>query len=525
VFNLATYHPLADGKTDDTPAFQRLLKDVAQGKGGAITIPPGDYYLEGKVPLAINSNTNVFAYGANFFLPEKLGDRARIVLFEGTDISDFSWFGGSFTGYCFDPSNKNNTWEPNSNTRILVINTSEKGKSDNLLFRDINSHKIAGAVVNVNGKVVTHNEQKQTNFATNITVENCTFIESGKFMWDYGYLWQIIVFPDEYNKANLDMAMKYFDTSLIFKNLQMNVGNNRVILNNADPLAKTDALIKVNTQVCFYNDELPENIITGKRYYVVESTKNSIKISDSINGAPITFKSSGGPKIHLIKDVRRAFFQFAPLGDGPGKGSIDLDGCKNLKVTGCKISALGDAMHIHNSQNNVFTNNHILGARMGALFLAEHCKNSTIMGNIVDGTNGSRTVSIEKSNENVTVIGNVFRNGGRGCWINQPKNLVFQSNVFVNNTTKAEKNSPKGRRDFKTGGWQSFPEIYFTTYEDNGKYGPVILKDNIFETGTDAAAAIQFEKNGFDILVEGNVFKGSTGAIMLDQNTPYHHHT
>lgn len=512
-FNLVTYQPHADGKTDDTRAFRTLFEEVSKNNGGTVTIPPGDYYLEGINPLIIISNTHVIAYGANFFLPEKLGDMARITLFEGVDVSNFSWMGGSFTGYCFDPSNLNNTWEPNANTRMLTIHTSEKGKTDNLIFRDITSYKIAGAVINVNGHVAPDNRNK-INFATNVTVENCTLLESGKFMWDYGFLWQIIVFPDQYSKEDLNMAYKYFDTTLIFKGIAMNSGSSRIALNNSG------TGINVNTQVCFYNDKLPGNIIYGKRYYVVESTPASIKVSDTPNGTPVVFTGSGGADIHLIKDVKRAFFQFAPSGSGPGKGSIDLDGCKNTKITGCKISALGDAMHIHNSQNNIFANNHILGARMGAFFLAEYCKNSTITGNIVDGTNGSRVVSIEKSNENVTVTGNVFRNGGRGCWVNQPRNLVFQGNVFVNNTTKSEKNSPKGRRDFKTGGWQSFPEIYFTTYEENGKYGPVILKDNIFVTGTDAAAAIQFEKNGFDILVEGNVFKGSTGAIMLDENTP-----
>ena len=159
-----------------------------------------------------------------------------------------------------------------------------------------------------------------------------------------------------------------------------------------------------------------------------------------------------------------------------------------------------------------------MGSRMGAFFLAEFCKNSTITGNTVDGTNGSRVMSIEKSNEDVVVTGNTFRNGGRGSWINQPKNLIIANNVFINNTTKGEQDPWRGRRDYKTGQWQEFAEIYFTTWEEDGSYGPVLLKDNIFVTGDQAAAVVQFEKNGKEIFVEGNIFKGGTGDIFMDDS-------
>lgn len=516
-FNLSSYHPNANGVTDDTPSFMKLFQEVEKAHGGTVTIPPGDYFLKGKISLPLPSNTTIFAYGAKIYLPEVLDDRSQIIVFLATDISNFSWFGGYFKGYCYDPNTQDNSWEPNVNTRIFVINTSEEGKTDKVTFRDITSDKISGSIINVNG-YSKEPDFKNANFATNVSIENCTLINSGKFMWDYGFLWQIIVFSKEYNNDALKMAHKYFDTSLIFKNIKISDADTHVYLKNIDEKVRAEKHIKEGQEVCFYNDILPENIVLGKRYYVVESMYNYIKISDSINGNPIIFKGSGGPEISLINNLRKAFFQYAPLGSGPGKGSIDLVVCKNTKITGCRISALGDAMHLQKCHDNVFANNHILGARMGAFFLAEYCMNSLIIGNIVDGTNGSRTVSIEKSNENVTVIGNIFKNGGRGCWINQPKNIIIQNNVFINNTTKGERNKLRGRRDPKTGGWQSFPEIYFTTYEENGQYGPVILSDNIFITGSNAAAAIQFEKNGFDIQVDGNVFKGTTGVIMLDED-------
>ena len=517
-FNLSQFKPNANGKSDDTPAFQRLFEAVSKVGGGTVTIPAGEYYVSGLSSINIPSNTTVFAYGANFHLPKTLGDQARIVVFKGENITNFTWFGGHFEGYCFDHRNPPNSWEPNVNTRIFVISTSESGKTDHILFRDVSSNKVAGAIVNIEGFKKVHDSPIVENFATNVSVENCTFIDSGKFMWDYGLLWQIIVFSDEYTPADLAMAKKYFRNDLIRSNLKMNDGDNKILFDNKlNPISISNSNLPKDA-VCFFGDKLPENIIKGKQYFIVTSTAQYIQVSDQPKGEPITFKgSSSATKTNLIYNLQDAFYVlYAPIGSGPGKGCIDLVACKNTRITGCKISALGDAMHIHSCHNNIFSNNQILGARMGAFFLAEYSKNSSIIGNTVNGTNGSRIMSIERSNEDVTVIGNTFRNGGRGSWINQPKNLIMQGNIFINNTTKCDPGPWIGRKTFKTGTWESYSEIYFTTYQKGGKYGPVILKDNIFETGPGAAAAIQFEKNGEDVLVEGNFFKGNTGIINLD---------
>ena len=517
-FNLSQFKPNANGKSDDTPAFQRLFEAVSKVGGGTATIPAGEYYVSGLSSISLPSNTTVFAYGANFHLPKTLGDQARIVVFKGENITNFTWFGGHFEGYCFDHRNPPNTWEPNVNTRIFVISTSESGKTDHILFRDVSSNKVAGAIVNIEGFKKVHDSPIVENFATNVSVENCTFIDSGKFMWDYGLLWQIIVFSDEYTPADLAMAKKYFRNDLIRSNLKMNDGDNKILFDNKlNPISISNSNLPKDA-VCFFGDKLPENIIKGKQYFIVTSNEQYIQVSDQPKGEPISFKgSASATQTNLIYNLQDAFYVlYAPIGSGPGKGCIDLVACKNTRITGCKISALGDAMHIHSCHNNIFSNNQILGARMGAFFLAEYSKNSSIIGNTVNGTNGSRIMSIERSNEDVTVIGNTFRNGGRGSWINQPKNLIMQGNIFINNTTKCDPGSWNGRKTFKTGTWESYSEIYFTTYQKGGKYGPVILKDNIFETGPGAAAAIQFEKNGEDVLVEGNFFKGNTGIINLD---------
>ena len=517
-FNLSQFKPNANGKSDDAPAFQKLFEAVSKVGGGTVTIPAGEYYVSGLSSISLPSNTTVFAYGANFHLPKTLGDQARIVVFKGENITNFTWFGGHFEGYCFDHRNPPNAWEPNVNTRIFVISTSESGKTDHILFRDVSSNKVAGAIVNLEGFKKVHDSPNVENFATNVSVENCTFIDSGKFMWDYGLLWQIIVFSEEYTPSDLAMAKKYFRNDLIRSNLKMNDGDDKILFDNKlNPISISNSNLPKDA-VCFFGDKLPENIIKGKQYFIVTSNEQYIQVSDQPKGEPITFKgSASATQTNLIYNLQDAFYVlYAPIGSGPGKGCIDLVACKNTRITGCKISALGDAMHIHSCHNNIFSNNQILGARMGAFFLAEYSKNSSIIGNTVNGTNGSRIMSIERSNEDVTVIGNTFRNGGRGSWINQPKNLIMQGNIFINNTTKCDPGPWIGRKTFKTGTWESYSEIYFTTYQKGGKYGPVILKDNIFETGPGAAAAIQFEKNGEDVLVEGNFFKGNTGIINLD---------
>jgi hypothetical protein len=520
-FNLNDYAPFADGITDDTEAFKRMLKDVEKSKGGNVTIPAGDYYLLGDISLPISSNTTITAYGATFYLPEKLDDRHKIVLFKGTDVVNLFWFGGCFKGSCFNPNLEANSWEPNVNTRMIVIDVSKYGVCDRLTFRDILSDRIAGAVVNVNGFTDKSDSPDNTdiNFATNITIENCTLINSGKFMWDYGYLWQIIVFSDDYSDKELEMAKKYFPYDrFVRENVKIKGGTDKIYFNNEiNPIGvttKEDA----RQYLCFAGSHLPKNIIRGKQYYIVDSTPEYIRISEEFQGAPVVFSESSGNNTSIIYNLWDAFYSlYAPQGEGYGKGCIDLVRCKNTLITSCKISALGDAMHIYCCHNNVFSNNHILGARMGAFFLAEFCKNSTIIGNLVDGKNGSRIMSIEQSNQDVIVESNTFRNGGRGSWINQPNNLIMKNNIFVHNTNKGTRDNRNGRRNYRTGEWQCFPEIYFTTYQNEGKYGHIILKDNIFVTDSTAVAVLNFEKNGFDIQIEGNVFQGATNDILVDE--------
>jgi hypothetical protein len=114
----------------------------------------------------------------------------------------------------------------------------------------------------------------------------------------------------------------------------------------------------------------------------------------------------------------------------------------------------------------------------------------------------------------VTIVGNTFRNGGRGSWINQPRNFVLADNIFVSNTTKCENDPRRGRRTFVTGEYERYAELYFTTYEAGGRYGNVTVRGNIFTSGPNAANAITFAPGGETILVTDNIFHGPVRDII-----------
>jgi hypothetical protein len=507
----------SSSQADDTSKLAALF--TSADKHGEVTIPPGDYEIDGSKPIQLESNTTVWAYGARFHLPKTLGDKARIVLFSGENICDFRWFGGHFSGHVFDNTKADNSWEPNVNTRPILITTTKGGVTENLTFRDVTSNGVAGAVITVLGAEKKGSERDVETYVRNVTVENCTLERSGKFMWDYGYLWQITVWPEDYTEEERSMAAKYFRNDLIHESIRMPANDDRVYCDNSKLLpfsikregADAD---RGHDSICFYNDQLPTNIKRGKQYFVVDSKPSYIRIAEQPLGEPIRFQSDGGKSVKLISNLFQAHLAlYAPAGSGPGKGALDLVGCENVIVRGCRLSALGDTMHIQKCKTISFANNQITGSRMGAFFLAEFCQNATITGNTVDGTNGSRIVSVEKSCQDVTMIGNTFRGGGRGSWINQPRNFVLADNIFENNTTKCEANPQRGRRTFVTGDYERYAELYFTTHELNGKYGNVTIQGNIFTSGPKATEAITFASGGDNIIVKDNIFRGTVTTI------------
>ncbi|MCX7005826.1 MAG: right-handed parallel beta-helix repeat-containing protein, partial [Kiritimatiellaeota bacterium] len=490
---------------DDTARLRQLL-----AAGGAVTIPPGDYFVGASEPLPLTSGMKVEAQGARFHLPEKLGDKARVVVFTGTNVTDFSWHGGEFFGHVFDPARQENSWEPNVCTRMLVIATTPGGVTSNIAFRGVQSHDIAGAVINITGALPAHGERAVLTYASGVTIADCTLLRSGKFMWDYGYLWQQIVWPEDYAPWEVERARRYFRIDLIRDGVQMADGDDCVRFDNCVKPLKINPTNQPHYALCFFGAALPKNIVRGKQYFVVAAAPDHIKVAEQPGGVPIRFAGASGAGAKLIYNLQAAGPSlYAPTGQGPGKGAVDVVGCRNVSITGCTLSALGDTMHLQRSQDAVFSHNHITGSRMGAFFIAEFCQRVTAASNTVDGSNGSRVMSVEKSATDIAIIGNTFLGGGRGSWINQPHNLLIQGNVFSNNTTKCEHDPRRGRRSFATGDYEHYAEMYFTTYEPGGRYGNVVLRDNVFVTGPEATHAITFAPGGENILITNNTFRGS----------------
>ncbi len=484
---------------DDSAKLTSLL-----AKDGVVTIPSGDYHLDGSKPIPLRSNTTVMAHGARFILPEELPDQARVVLFAGENIAHFAWHGGEFIGRVFDPAKKDNTWEPNANTKGIEITTTVAGGTHDLLFREVKANGMAAAVIGVHG--LSKGESEVIAYAERVAVESCTLLRSGKFMWDYGYLWQIMTFPEAYEPWEVERAKKYFRTDLM---REATFSADLVKFDNTNRPLVVSLTGEPKEAITFMGKDLPKNIVRGLQYFVVESTPTHIKIAEKPKGTPIRFENDGSGSLAFNAHANY-LAAYAPTGSGTGKGAFDIVGARDVRVTGCQLSAIGDTMHIQRCRNIVFANNHILGSRMGAFFLAEFCQNATITGNLVDGTNGSRVISVEKSCTDVTMTGNTFRNGGRGAWINQPVNFIMTGNVFINNTTKNDPNPRLGRIAFQTAKPGQFPELYFTLYEPGASYGPIIVKDNIFQLGDHCPEeAVTFAPNGHDLVFTGNTFQQS----------------
>jgi hypothetical protein len=516
-FNLSDYSPIADGVADDTPALIRCFTDARRAGGGGITIPPGYYRLAGRETIPLCSGLTVMADGARFLLPDQLGDRTHLTFFGGDDLRDLTWQGGHFEGRCFDLRRPSNTYAPNASTRAIVIGTSPGGETGNLFFRGLTGFRVAGAVITVRGVVDAMRDRQAQSYAAGIDIRDCRLEDCGKFMWDYGLLWQMLVWPEDYTPAETETAWRYFRQELVRRPVRLDDGDDRVRFDNRRDAIGGNLSANNGETVCFFGDCLPRNLARGRQYFVIDSGPDHIRVGDTPDGPPIRYEGAAGPDVGLIFNLSQAYMHlFQPTGCAQGKGAIDLVACRQTCQTGNRLSALGDTHHLQYCHDNVFANNQITGSRMGAFFIAEYCKNTAVTGNTVDGTNGSRVMSVEKSSENVTITGNTFRNGGRGCWINQPRGIILSGNSFVNNTTKGERDPRRGRRSFVTGEYERFAELYFTIYEPDGRYGPAIIRDNLFVTGPECDAVIDFGPNGHDLLVEGNVFEGPVRSIRVD---------
>lgn len=174
-FGVTLFEPRA-GCADDSMRIQELLAASGSG-GGVMTIPPGDYQLDGAKPLVLSSNTTIMAYGARFHLPTTLPDKAKLVVFAGQDVSNFAWHGGEFLGHVFDPDARENSWEPNATVKGIEVTTTRSGGTHDLHFRDVKANGLAGAVIGVHGLATKGSESEVAGWAEHQTAKPGQFPE------------------------------------------------------------------------------------------------------------------------------------------------------------------------------------------------------------------------------------------------------------------------------------------------------------------------------------------------------------
>ena len=254
--------------TGDVSSLRRAFETAKPGD--TLVIPPGEYDVDGAVPIPLKSDLTVIAYGANFRLPERMGDKARAVVFQGENIRNLTWKGGHFVGHVFDQSRADNTWEPNVNTRGILITTSVGGRTENLRFDGIESDDLAGAAITVLGAELKANERGVLTYAKGVHVTDCRLERTGKYMWDYGYLWQITVWPEEYGPTEHAHARKYFRNDLVKDGVRMEAGDDRVFFANTKPLPVSKVregleVARGYDSLCFFGDTLPSNLVRGRQ--------------------------------------------------------------------------------------------------------------------------------------------------------------------------------------------------------------------------------------------------------------------
>jgi hypothetical protein len=262
--------------------------------GDTLVISPGEYAVDGAVPIPLKSDLTIIAEGVTFRLPARMGDKARAVVFQGENIRNLTWRGGRFHGHVFDQSRYDNTWEPNVNTLGILITTSVGGHTENLRFEGIQSDGLAGAAITVLGAEKKGTEKEVLTYAKGIHVTDCRLERTGKYMWDYGYLWQITVWPEEYGLTEHAHAQKYFRHDLVRDGVRMEAGDDRVFFANTKPLPVSKVREGLEADrgydsLCFFGDTLPTNLVRGCQYFVVESTPTYVRIADKPLGAPIRF--------------------------------------------------------------------------------------------------------------------------------------------------------------------------------------------------------------------------------------------
>jgi hypothetical protein len=484
--------------------------------------PPGRYLIKAIAANTCQPPTNVVidATGAEFLFPETLGSGLYFVWQTAYDVQNFVWKGGKFIGHAFDPNlvpHTANTWQPNVVVGGFYFDSKPGIGSRNILFEGLESDGLQGSVIAVVGSRI--NAYTLATFAENITLRQCRFTRSGALYWDYGFLWQRLVWAYEYDENNRSMAQTYFNPTIF--TTPVTVNGTRIEFDNSTARIAIAPDAGLSRAVCFYGESVDSALTRGRAYYPAESDATHIAVSLTPGSTPIALNGDGRD-MRMMYDLQRAFYEmFFPYGGRPN-ATFQIDGAVGVDVSDCVLeNSNSDAMMIRQSKGVTFRRNEIRGARMGALFIGDLSENVLVEDNFIDDGNGSRLISIDRSCKDVVVRRNRFLNGGRGCWIDQPRGIVIASNVFSNLTLKNTADPYLGRRSPGNGGYERWDPMYFTVHNmppyGGQPWGPVTIVSNVIDAGTGPlpAQAIRLEANARDVLIANNDFRGSCTCFAL----------
>ncbi|MBQ7652736.1 MAG: hypothetical protein IJS15_17395, partial [Victivallales bacterium] len=279
-----------DGKNAEEAFAACFAAAEALHRPVKILIPPGEYHLSALEPIRLFSGLHVIADGAEFLFPESMDEPVHRTMFAGTDVCDFSWQGGRFLGHVYDVPPAKPTWRPEACGRCIAIETSEHGRTSGLRFDRIQGKDCAGGVVTVYG----HSLGGVWNKAGDIVVTNCNFDRCGKFMWDYGYLWERLAFPKLFTQEERVVAESFFPMQNVSGDVRF---KGDCIEVDKLPQLKPEPRYPFDG-VCFFGEALPPEIQKGMAYFIIGVKNREIVISNTPGGTPLrTTPSFGGARL------------------------------------------------------------------------------------------------------------------------------------------------------------------------------------------------------------------------------------
>lgn len=533
------------GATDAEAAISTMFQSAAASTAASkvIIFKPGSTYLLGMQNVASNialfSNLKVIADGATFALPTSLSvplsgntDYPLLRCFVApANIQNFTWQGGTVVGYGFDLTANTlstNNWQTTNGVCFIQARGSATAAPQNITIDKLTAYWLGGPAVDIEGYGITGSNGSgiTTNQASNITIRDCNFDHCGAPLWDYqrAYNW-LAFYPTNLTTQNWQFASNNMVAqSTIIGAVTTTSGSTTVPFNNSPTIVPVSAAATPQNCVFFYGPTMPTytgqstpTLRFGYPYYVVASSSTGISISLTYGGAAISFSQTMSSGLYMVYGINNNYVfpgtrTRVDLGYNPTyNGAWQVSYASNVVIRGNRWSGCGDSHTLFQSSTVSMMNNIVSSAVMGCLFVGNQCSDVLIEGNIFNGNNGSRVLTIEDGSTQIAVIGNKFLNGGRGLLANNVSGLTFSGNICNNLTIKNNPVPGLGQWDFTYGNWSgnngflfgAIPGSTFITTSTN-----IVITGNTFFS-TNSPRLFQFSPFMNGLTVTGNHINGS----------------